>query len=127
MACHPDGPQDVGVPVEGPAVRWPGREGSMNIDLEDKVAIVTGAGRGIGRCIATTLAAEKAVVIATDLRQDLLDDLAGEFATRGWRGRSHCSDVRVAADVEQVVAATVGAFGRIDILVNNAGVARGAP
>jgi NADP-dependent 3-hydroxy acid dehydrogenase YdfG len=99
----------------------------MHIDLEGKVAIVTGAGRGIGRAIATTLGAEKVTTVITDVRQDYLDSVAEEFAARGWRGGQHRCDVRDAGRIGDVVAATVEAFGRVDILVNNAGVAGGAP
>ena len=99
----------------------------MQIDLRGKVAIVTGAGRGIGREIALTLAAEGVTTVATDVRQDSLDALAAELAARGFAGRQHLCDVRDAARVAETVADVHRAFGRIDILVNNAGVAPGAP
>ena len=69
----------------------------MEIDLRGKVAIVTGAGRGIGREIATTLAREGATTVVTDVRQDLLDNVAAEFRRHGWAGRQHICDVRDAA------------------------------
>ena len=97
----------------------------MNIDLRDKVAIVTGAGRGIGRQIAETLAAEGVVTVVTDVRQEYLDALGTDFSVKGWRGRQYRCDVRDAARIAEVVADVVQAFGRIDILVNNAGVAPG--
>ena len=59
----------------------------MHIDLTGKVAIVTGAGRGIGREIATTLAGEGVTTVVTDVRQEYLDSVAEEFAARGWMGR----------------------------------------
>ena len=99
----------------------------MNIDLRGKVAIVTGAGRGIGRQIAETLAAEGVVTVVTDVRQEYLDALGADFSARGWRGRQYRCDVRDAARIAEVVADVVQAFGRIDILVNNAGVAPGGP
>jgi 3-oxoacyl-[acyl-carrier protein] reductase len=99
----------------------------MQIDLKGKVAIVTGAGRGIGREIASTLAAEGVTTVVTDVRQDLLDEVAADFAARGFKGAQHRCDVRDAAAVAEVVTAVERAFGRIDILVNNAGVAPGAP
>ena len=99
----------------------------MKIDLEGKVAIVTGAGRGIGHEIAATLAGEGVTTVVTDIRQEYLDALADEFARRSWRGQQHRCDVRDAAQIERVVAAVVEAFGRVDILVNNAGVAGGGP
>ncbi|HEV7276996.1 MAG TPA: SDR family NAD(P)-dependent oxidoreductase [Devosiaceae bacterium] len=99
----------------------------MLIDLRDKVAIVTGAGRGIGYEIARTLAAERAVVVVTDVRQDLLDAATAEWQGNGWRGAQLLCDVRSATDNRAVVEAVLAEFGTIDILVNNAGVASGAP
>lgn len=98
----------------------------MLIDLKNKVAIVTGAGRGIGRVIAKTLAAEGVTVAIVDARQDLLDDAAMEWTEAGWPGLRILCDVREAAQVTAAVGAVDKAFGRVDILVNNAGVAGGA-
>jgi 3-oxoacyl-[acyl-carrier protein] reductase len=98
----------------------------MHIDLTGKVAIVTGAGRGIGREIAGVLAAEGVTTAVTDVRQEYLDSVAGEFAARGWVGRQYLCDVRDGERIGEVVADVVRAFGRIDILVNNAGIALGA-
>jgi 3-oxoacyl-[acyl-carrier protein] reductase len=99
----------------------------MHIDLRGKVAIVTGAGRGIGREIAATLAGEGVTTVVTDIRQEHLDALAEMFAARGWSGQQHRCDVRDATRIGEVVTDVIRAFGRIDILVNNAGVAGGAP
>lgn len=98
----------------------------MLLDLTGKVAIVTGAGRGIGREIARTFAREGVSVVASDFRQELLDDVGAEWQREGWRGLQLQCDVRVAADVKAVVDVAEKTFGRIDILVNNAGVASGA-
>ena len=98
----------------------------MLIDLKGKVAIVTGAGRGIGRVIARTLATEGVTVAIVDFRQDLLDDAAMEWTEAGWPSLRVLCDVREAAQVNAAVSAIDEALGRVDILVNNAGVASGA-
>jgi 3-oxoacyl-[acyl-carrier protein] reductase len=99
----------------------------MLIDLHGKVAVVTGAGRGIGRVIARTLAAEGAVVLTNDIDPDTLADQAREFAEQGWSGKTYLCDVREGAQVQAMVDLAVAEYGRIDILVNNAGVSVGAP
>jgi 3-oxoacyl-[acyl-carrier protein] reductase len=99
----------------------------MQIDLEGKVAIVTGGARGIGREIALTFAREGVVTVVTDVDQPGLDALARELAAHGGSGRTFHCDVREAARIAEVVAAVVEAHHRVDILVNNAGVAPGGP
>ena len=88
--------------------------------LEDKVAVVTGAGSGIGRCIAETFAREGARVAVLDVDADAAKAVAGAI---GDRALALTCDVARKADIDAAVAATLAAFGRIDILVNNAGVA----
>jgi 3-oxoacyl-[acyl-carrier protein] reductase len=97
----------------------------MLIDLKNKTAIVTGAGRGIGREIARVLAGEGVNVVITDIRQELLDEAAAEWTDKDWPGLQLLCDVRKSDDCKAVAAKTEEAFGRIDILVNNAGVASG--
>jgi NAD(P)-dependent dehydrogenase (short-subunit alcohol dehydrogenase family) len=94
----------------------------MNGRLADKVAIVTGAGSGIGRAIAEAYAENGASVLAVDLPGR---DWHAHFAGRA---RVRCLDQDVTADdaPERVVGAAISAFGGIDILVNNAGIALGA-
>jgi 3-oxoacyl-[acyl-carrier protein] reductase len=90
------------------------------IDLSGRVALVTGASRGIGRAIARRLAAQGAQVIAA-ARGDNAAAVAEEI---GARAEAVALDVTVPGAVEQIVAATLQKHGRIDILVNNAGIAR---
>jgi NAD(P)-dependent dehydrogenase (short-subunit alcohol dehydrogenase family) len=89
--------------------------------LSGKVAIVTGAGSGIGKALATRLAADGAAVVVADLQS--FDQAAAEIAkATGTRTLGLQIDVSSESDVARMAAETVKAFGRIDILVNNAAV-----
>jgi NAD(P)-dependent dehydrogenase (short-subunit alcohol dehydrogenase family) len=91
--------------------------------LTGKVALVTGAARGIGRAIAETYAEHGAYVMVTDVLLKRAQDVAdGISATHGPRAVALYLDVTDPLSVQQAVDATVERFGRIDILVNNAGV-----
>ena len=89
--------------------------------LKDKVAIVTGAGTGLGRAIAIMFAREGAKVALNGRRKEPLEKVAAEIAQAGGTALPCAGDVTKAADVKRMVEATVKAFGRLDILVNNAG------
>jgi 3-oxoacyl-[acyl-carrier protein] reductase len=99
----------------------------MLIDLSGKVALVTGAGRGIGREIARTFAAEGAIAVVLDIGDEQLADARAEWAERGWPGAHLVCDIRDKAACAAVVAEVERRFGRLDILVNNAGIAKGGP
>lgn len=99
----------------------------MNIDLSGKVAIVTGAGRGIGRQIARTLSEEGVITVITDIDEELLADYDRESADRGFRGQACRCDVRDYTRIAEVAEDVYRRYGKIDILVNNAGVASGGP
>ena len=89
----------------------------MQIDLEGRVALVTGASKGIGRAIAAALAASGAKVMLSSRKQDALDEAAagmdGEVAT-------FAANAGDPDEAEACVAATVERFGKVDVLVNNA-------
>ena len=93
------------------------------IDLSGRIAIVTGASRGIGRAIARRLAAQGAHVVAA-ARGDLARAVVEEITAAGGRAEASPLDVTAAGAAEEMVAATLQRLGRIDILVNNAGIAR---
>jgi 3-oxoacyl-[acyl-carrier protein] reductase len=92
-------------------------------DLGGKIAIVTGASRGIGRGVASLLAARGAHVVAV-ARASHADDTVAAIEASGGRAESEGVDVTDAASVERLVAGVLERHGRIDILVNNAGIAR---
>jgi 7-alpha-hydroxysteroid dehydrogenase len=89
--------------------------------VTDKVAIVTGAGRGIGRGIALALAEAGADVVAAARSADQIAETVTEVEARGRRAIAVPTDVTEREQLEALVAAAVESFGRIDILVNNAG------
>jgi dehydrogenase/reductase SDR family protein 4 len=86
--------------------------------LDNKIAIVTGASRGIGRGIAEVFAREGAHVVICGRKQETLDQVAREI---GDRVRPMACHIGRADEIERLVAAVTAEFGRIDILVNNAG------
>ena len=92
--------------------------------LEEKIALVTGAGRGIGRAMAVRLAQEGAYVVVADIDRLLADETAAQVTGLGRKGLALQADVSRRADIEQMVQRSVESMGRIDILMNNAGVLR---
>lgn len=89
--------------------------------LAGKVAVVTGAGSGIGRAAARLLAGERAAVVVVGRRAAPLEALAGEIRAEGGQALAHAADISRAADVAGLVAAAGVRFGPVGILVNNAG------
>jgi 3-oxoacyl-[acyl-carrier protein] reductase len=95
----------------------------MSAKFEGKVAIVTGASKGIGASIAVHLASEgAAVVVNYATSKEAADRIVGEISAAGGRAVAIQGDLAKEADVRRLFAATKEAFGRLDILVNNAGI-----
>jgi NAD(P)-dependent dehydrogenase (short-subunit alcohol dehydrogenase family) len=89
--------------------------------LAEKVAIVTGSATGIGKAIASAFVREGADVLLSDVNGEGVAEVAEELRQQPGRARAIRADVTKRAEVEDMVAAAVEAFGRVDILVNNAG------
>lgn len=92
--------------------------------LAGKVALVTGASRGIGRAIALALARQGADVAVCARTESALQEVAGEVTSLGRRAFAAVADLADRSSADRVVAETVDALGRLDILVNNAGITR---
>lgn len=95
--------------------------------LDGKVAIVTGAGQGIGRTIALNLAEEGASVVVCDINLQTAQDVTKEIESLGRQAQAIKADVSNSQEVSQLVAKSLDRFKKIDILVNNAGICPIAP
>lgn len=96
-------------------------------DLKGKVAVVTGAGMGIGRGIATVLANHGATVVCTDVRRPAASEAAASIVSRGGQALALVHDVTNWDSTQGVVAEALKIYGQIDILVTNAGVSKSVP
>jgi 3-oxoacyl-[acyl-carrier protein] reductase len=92
--------------------------------LDGKVALVTGAARGIGQAIAARMAAEGADLALCDLNAEWMEETAGQVKALGRRAECYAVDVSNAGAVNAAVTAVAKDFQRIDVLVNNAGITR---
>src|SRR5262249_36644347 len=97
----------------------PKRSEGMGL-FDGKVAIVTGAARGLGRDYAEFFAADGASVVVADLDRDGAESAAKELSTNGASARAVAVDITDEASTLEMVADTIGALGAVDILVNNA-------
>ncbi|WP_020065661.1 3-oxoacyl-ACP reductase FabG [Paraburkholderia caledonica] len=94
--------------------------------LNGKVAIITGAGQGIGAATALKFASEGAVVIACDMNLDAVATVAHLCREAGGKADAFAVDVTNRTQVDEMVAKVRGTYGRIDVVVNNAGITRDA-
>lgn len=93
--------------------------------LNDKIALVTGAGRGIGRAIALSLAGQGAVVVVNySGSEQAAGEVAGKIMENGGTAMTYRCNVADFQQVEKMIRAVVEKYGRLDILVNNAGITR---
>jgi len=97
------------------------------VRLENKVALISGAARGIGGAIATLFAREGCVVVLGDIETELCQQMAARIRADGDDATSLKLDVTNPTDWQDAVSATLAAHGKIDILVNNAGIQRIRP
>jgi 3-oxoacyl-[acyl-carrier protein] reductase len=96
----------------------------MSKQLEGKIALVTGASRGIGRACALALADEGAAVVVTARTRDDLDTLASEIEAKGGSALAVAADSSQTNDVARLAQQALAKYGQVDILVNNAGVGK---
>src|SRR5919108_2331729 len=94
----------------------------MNAQLQDKVAIVTGGGTGIGEAICRKFALEGAKLVVNGLPDDPIDDVVAAIRDDGGEAIAFAGDVSDDAEAKACVDAALREYGRLDILVNNAGV-----
>jgi len=99
----------------------------MYEDLKNKVAIVTGARRGMGRTHALKLAQEGVKVVVSDISEEDCQKVVDEIEKAGGEGLALKCDVSKKKEVDELVKKTVDKFGKVDILVNNAGIAQFKP
>ncbi|MGN7356394.1 SDR family NAD(P)-dependent oxidoreductase [Paenibacillus sp. SAF-054] len=96
-----------------------------NFSIQNKIAIVTGASKGIGYGLAKSLAEAGAIVAVMARSRDSLEQLVQEIADAGGEAKAYELDVRNVEQIQSVFAQVAKDFGRIDILVNNAGLGEG--
>ncbi len=97
----------------------------MNLDLNGKLALVTGASRGIGKAIALQIGGQGATVVGTATSESGAESISKYFAEHGIKGKGLMVNVADAASVEALMAAIEKEFGKApDVLVNNAGITR---
>jgi len=92
--------------------------------VKDKIAVVTGASRGIGRSISLDLSAAGATIVAMDMDQAATDAVVAEIKAAGGKALAVVGNVTLPEDAERMIETAMNEYGRVDILVNNAGITR---
>jgi len=90
--------------------------------LANKVALVTGAGAGMGKAIVQLFAAEGSKIIATDINAERLDELSVEVKKNGGEITTLVADMALETDIENMIQLAIQTYGTLDILINNAGI-----
>ena len=93
--------------------------------LKDKVAVVTGASKGIGKAIATRFAREGAKVVLSSRSMNALEEGVGEIKAFGGEATALSVDIRKVESINELIKNSVDRYGRLDLLVNNAGITMG--
>jgi NAD(P)-dependent dehydrogenase (short-subunit alcohol dehydrogenase family) len=115
-------------PAESHRVGDSGRGNSRNpFDLSDRIALVTGAARGIGRAVAERLSTQGAHVIVTDINDEGSKQTQAIIEKAGGTAETMHFDVTDQDQIDRVCEAVIGTHGRVDILINNAGICLNAP
>lgn len=94
------------------------------IDLSGRVAIITGAGGGLGRAYALAFAAEGANVVVNDIRQEAAEAVVDQILSAGGKAIANSDDITRSETAQRIVDAALAAFGEVHVVVNNAGVLR---
>jgi 3-oxoacyl-[acyl-carrier protein] reductase len=89
-----------------------------------KIAVITGASRGIGRSISLALSAAGATIVAMDMDQQATEAIVAELKAAGGKALAVTGNVTVPEDAEKMIESAMKEYGRVDILVNNAGITR---
>ena len=90
--------------------------------IQNKVAVITGAGSGMGKAIATLFAQEGAKVIAADINLETANAVTAEIMANGGTAKAVIANVAKEKDVQNMIDEAIGTYGTLDILVNNAGI-----
>lgn len=94
--------------------------------FKDKVAVVTGAGQGMGKQVCLDMAAEGARVVVTDIVPELIEEVRSEIESAGGEALALLCDVSSREQVDAMIRKTMDTYGRVDILINNAGLLKTA-